>query len=259
MGRFPVIELRKDTITGLLEYTITLDERLIHVYETHKNQASACKNAIDAFQTAIKRSAIQGGPRDRIHTIFNRFESQEEAANFLEWLTQHGFITLDVRNAARISVEGAETPEVADVTAEYKVISDDTSALRCVRTPEVWGSTHAEGREVAIFRAVLDLAHHRPEFLSKYAAAKDSGGVAVRTGKTVRSQGDSLAGNENTLAEDASFMGPPECDISFQSALSTSLNVSHTSHTLMESVPNLASFSDSGIPAPDDLSQRGPR
>lgn len=118
MGRLPVTKLRKDIDTGLLEYTIALDEPPIHVSGTYKTQANVCKGAIDAFPRAVKRSAVQEGPRNRIHTIFDRFKSQKDAANFLEWLTQHDFITLDVRNTARTSVEGARTPEMAGVTAE---------------------------------------------------------------------------------------------------------------------------------------------
>lgn len=261
MGRLPVISLLRDTNTGLLEYTIALDNPFINVSGIHKTQANACKSAIDAFQTAVKRSVVHGGPRNRINVIFDRFESQKDAASLLEWLTQHGLIELDVRNVARTSSEGATTPELEGVIAEYKAISNDASALRRFRTPEVLGSTNAEGREVAILCAALDLAQHCPKLLSEYAAAKGSGETALETGMTVETLGGSQAGTKNTLAENAKPMWPPalEGDTTFQSAPSTSLHVSHTSYTLMETVPNLASPSDSGLAAPDDSSKKRPR
>lgn len=251
-GTLPGIQLRKDTNTGLFEYTIVLDEQFIHVSGTHKAQANACKNAIDAFQAAVNQDAVQGGLSDEVPVIYCRLKSQKDAADFMSWLIRHGLIKVDVHNTARTSVEGAETPaELAGFIVEYQLLSlKSRTVWRSFRTPEVWGSTTAEGHEVAIFHAALKVARQRPKLLRRYAATKVSGKDTL---------GDSQAGTKNALAEDANSMGASERDITFQSASSTRLNISHILYTLMESVPNVANYSDSGLPAPDDRSQKRPR
>lgn len=251
-GTLPKIQLRKDNSTGLFEYTIMLEEQFIHVSGTHKTQAKACKSAIDAFQAAVNQNAVLGGLPDELPAISCRLESQEDAADFMSWLIRHGLIKVDVHNTARTSIEGADTPaELAGFIVKYRLLGQKSRTV-CLpfRTPESWGSTTAEGREVAIFHAALKVARQRPQWLRQYAATKVSGKHTL---------GDSQAGTKNALAEDANSMGASECDITFQSAPSTRLNVSHISYTLMESVPHLANSSDSGIPAPHDRSQKRPR
>lgn len=158
------------------------------------------------------------------------------------------------------SFEGVDHPEVAGFVAGYEIINNDAPAARpCFQTPALWGSTHAEGREAAIFHAALDLARRHPELLSKYAATRKSENVDLKTCNIVNSSRDFQSGIHHALAEDANWLGTSVLDTTFQFEPPVNLNVSHASYTLMDAERGLIRTIASGTPNSDESNHRPAR